>query len=144
MRRISYYLVPGKGLAREEDAQATSDNAQDPSFPSDDQYIIAPEVVNVTFSYFDGTSWQTSWDGTNPTNPPSPNVTTDQITPYGSPRAIKIMLELELPRDDFAVDPKAARKTKQYTHVIVVGSANGSVAWNTATATAQTGGGNSP
>jgi type II secretory pathway pseudopilin PulG len=139
LRRISYWFVQGKGLARQEYAQATSDDAQNMNAPpDDDSTIIAPEVTNVKFSYFDGTEWQDSWDGTQII--PSP----DGLTPLGSPRAIKIMLEFELPRDEFATDSNAARKTKQYTHVILVNSASGPTPWNTLTATSQNGGGTAP
>jgi prepilin-type N-terminal cleavage/methylation domain-containing protein len=136
LRRISYYFVSGKGLMREEDAQATSDNAMNPNYPQEDANIIAPEVTNVQFSYFDGFNWQDSWDAT--------QLSADQITPQGSPRAIKIMLEIQLPKDEFAADPKAAPKTRQYTHVIVIHSASGLTPMNTANMTIMSGAGTAP
>jgi hypothetical protein len=133
LRRISYYFAQGKGLAREEIAQATSDDALNPAYPDDDTYILAPEVTNVTFSYFDGFNWQESWDPT--------VLGADGITPIGSPRAIKILLEIQLPRDELA-DAKEPLRTRQYAHVILVNSASGLTPRNTANTTFPGGGGN--
>ena len=66
LRRISYWLVGGtdspRGLARQELKVATpyGDLATLPFDGSDeDSYIIAPEVKDLHFSYFDGNNcWQ--------------------------------------------------------------------------------------
>jgi prepilin-type N-terminal cleavage/methylation domain-containing protein len=133
LRRISYYYVQGKGLAREEIGQATSDDSLNPAYPDDDSHILAPEVTNVTFTYFDGFDWQQSWDPT--------VLGADGITPIGSPRAIKILLEIQLPRDEFAEAREQQQKTRQYAHVILVNSANGLTPRNTANTTFPAGGG---
>ncbi len=67
LRRITYYLAPGLGLARQEVKNVTEiDSSND--LPPD---LLASEVVELQFRYFDGSSqqWMTSWDGTT-TGPP--------------------------------------------------------------------------
>ena len=66
LRRISYWMTDG-GLARQELKQATTNdlNYTPPDVPDPTTYtIIAPEVKDISFQYFDGMSWQDSWDGT--------------------------------------------------------------------------------
>src|SRR5262249_35486595 len=90
-RRIAYWLVgshgvAGHGLARQEITGVTSSNDLTPLPPSvsDEQtFVIAQYVRNVTFEYYDGTAWQTSWDGTALS-------TVDNKTPVGPPAAIRI------------------------------------------------------
>ncbi len=91
--RINYWLIANGsdtlGLARQEIKQATSTDIDlaltDISNPN--QYLIADEVKNILFEYFDGTTWQTSWDGTALGGPTGE-------TPIGPPAAIRITLTL--------------------------------------------------
>ena len=67
LRRITYYFVPGQGLAYQEVRTVTeSDSSNDPT-----PVILAAEVVDLQFRYYDGVAqqWVTSWDGTS-TGPP--------------------------------------------------------------------------
>lgn len=97
LRLISYWLVPGEGggLARQELLQVTSDEANnaailppDPANPT--SFVVAPEVVGLTFEYFDGVTWQTSWDGTELGG-------ADFNTATGAPAAIAITIVLNRP-----------------------------------------------
>lgn len=111
LRRISYWLVDGGGLARQEFLQVTSDDAINlvpPNIPNEAGYVIAEEVKSVTFSYFDGQAWQDTWDGT--------EVGSDLQTPIGPPVAIAITLGLVLP---------GSPDVKNYRHVVYIPAANG-------------------
>ncbi len=111
LRRISYWLVDGVGLARQEFLQVTSDdefNLVPPNVPNEASYVIAEEVKSVTFSYFDGQAWQDTWDGT--------EVGSDLQTPIGPPVAIAITLGLALP---------GSPDVKNYRHVVYIPAANG-------------------
>ena len=110
LRRVSYWLMDG-GLARQEIAQVTSDDTAQlpPSVPNDEaSYIIAPEVKSLEFQYFDGTNWQTSWDGTQP----GP----DGMTPQGPPVAVAFTI---------GIKPPNAARVKVYRHVVAIQTANG-------------------
>ncbi len=111
LRRISYWLVDGVGLARQEFLQVTSDdefNLVPPNVPNEASYVIAEEVKSVTFSYFDGQAWQDTWDGT--------EIGSDLQTPIGPPVAIAITLGLALP---------GSPDVKNYRHVVYIPAANG-------------------
>jgi hypothetical protein len=112
LRRITYWMAEaGKGgLARQELKHPTSDDLSNipPAGVDEASAIIAEEVKSVTFSYFDGTNWQTSWDGT----VPGP----DGVTPMGPPVAVGIELTIQFPD---------AREPKRYRHVVVIPTANG-------------------
>jgi hypothetical protein len=77
------------GLAYQELMQATSNdlNTVPPDVSADSYRIMASEVKDVIFQYFDGVNWQDSWDGTTLGGP------TGEI-PIGPPSAIKITLTL--------------------------------------------------
>ena len=111
LRRVSYWLVDGGGLARQEFLQVTSDEALNqvpPNIPNEGSYVIAEEVKNVAFSYFDGQNWQDTWDGT--------EVGSDGQTPIGPPVAIAITLGMVLP---------GSQEMKNYRHVVYIPAANG-------------------
>jgi hypothetical protein len=97
------------GLARQESRVVTSASALT-SGPSGDDPVqtLAPEVQSVSFSYFDGSDWQSSWDSTS-TGP-------DGVSPLGSPRLIAITLTLAQPN---------GRPAKTYRHVVPIPTANG-------------------
>ena len=126
VRRITYWLPAdgNMGLARQEVKVATSDDASsDP--PDDPQYVIAPEVRSLTFSYWDGSSWQDSWDGT--------TAGSDGVTPMGPPIAVQISIELA------GSGQGANAKSKTYTYVISLPTANGATQQNNTGSTGSTG-----
>jgi prepilin-type N-terminal cleavage/methylation domain-containing protein len=63
LRVITYYLVPGQGLARQEVRNVAASDMMS-SAPAPD--LLAAEVVDLQFRYYDGVAqtWMTSWDGT--------------------------------------------------------------------------------
>ena len=75
--------------------------------------IIAEEVSNLTFSYWDGSAWQDTWDGTQPG--------ADGTTPMGPPVAIAITITL--PSSASKIGDEASVKT--YRHVVPIAAANG-------------------
>ncbi len=114
LRRISYWLADG-GLARQEIDRVTADDddTQLPPYVTDEgRFILAPEVTELTFQYFDGTSWQDTWDGT--------TLGADGKTPMGPPRAVSITLSVRRP----GADPNNANAVKRYRHVVAIGAAN--------------------
>jgi prepilin-type N-terminal cleavage/methylation domain-containing protein len=70
LRRITYWLVTDGnklGLARQEVRMVTSldeINNLPPNVSDAGTMVFAEGVVSATFEYFDGTTWQPSWDGT--------------------------------------------------------------------------------
>jgi hypothetical protein len=84
-----------------------------PGLPDESSYILAPEVKDVQFEYFDGTNWNDSWDCT--------TLGADGITPIGPPTAIRIHLKIETPGST----PGSPAKLKSYTSTIGILTANG-------------------
>jgi hypothetical protein len=113
IRRISYWFLnaggTGSGLAKQEVVSATGSDLQEtpPDVSNAANLVIAPEVKNVLFEYFDGTDWQSTWDGT--------TLSGDGITPIGPPAAIRITLTLRS-RDGV--------HTTDYKHVVAVQAGN--------------------
>ena len=128
LRRITYWLAGGEGnalgLARQEMKLVTSDDASTlipPNIPDEAAHVIAEEVKSLTFSYFDGSQWQDTWDSTQPG--------ADGATPKGPPLAVAIVIGIPAP---------GAQRTnngnlKQYRHVVAIPSANGATQPNTTT-----------
>jgi type II secretory pathway pseudopilin PulG len=116
VRVVNYWVEPGVGLCRQEILQATSDDAQNPSFDASDPSTthLAAEVTSMQVQYFDGSDLQDSWDGT--------QVGSDYMTPLGPPMALVLTLEIT-PRN---TDPNAENKAKTYRHVISIPGASGS------------------
>jgi hypothetical protein len=110
--RITYFLDSDKGLCRQEILQATSDLVDDTQVSwvdSDDHYrVVAGEVRQFDIQYYDGTNWQSSWDGSTP----GP----DGKTPQGPPRSIQMTIGLQMPGTD---------KLQTYTHTISFATAPG-------------------
>jgi hypothetical protein len=108
LRKITYWMADG-GLARQEVRVITAAGATS-SGPSGDEptQTLAPEVQSLSFSYYDGSSWQSSWDSTG-TGP-------DGVSPLGSPRAIAVTLKLTQPN---------GQPAKTYRHVVPILTANG-------------------
>lgn len=118
LRRVTYWLVEGKGLARQEitqvtgpDATAASPPTLPPAVGNADSYIIAPQVKAFSLEYFDGTNWQTSWDGTK----------TDPATSYpiGPPMAIAFTVTVEVPGHG-----QQKPREVTYRHVVAIPTAN--------------------
>jgi len=92
LRRIDYWYVydpDNSGLARQEVVMVTNQddiNNLPPGIADETSYIFAKEVMAVTFEYFDGTTWQSSWDGT--------VFGSDGVTPLGPPLAIAITISV--------------------------------------------------
>jgi hypothetical protein len=117
VRVENYWVEPGGvGLCRQEILQATSDNAQNPSFDASDPSTtrLAPEVTGMRVKYYDGQDLNDSWDGT--------QTGSDYMTPLGPPLALVIELDIT-PRN---TEPDADNKVKTYRHVISIPGASGS------------------
>jgi hypothetical protein len=95
-----------------------------PDVPNEEAYIIAPEVKNLAFKFFDGTEWRDSWDGT--------AAGADGTTPLGPPLAIAIEMSLAMPGTD---------KEQMVRHVVAIQTANGQAQPTGTTSTSGTGGG---
>jgi hypothetical protein len=114
--RISWWLLgdagSATGLARQEIKIVTSDDANNlpPNIENADSFNLAPEVKSIKFEYYDGTDWQDEWDST--------ELGADNLTPKGSPVAIRVTMDLA--RLDLPDQP-----TKTYTRVLVLPTANG-------------------
>jgi prepilin-type N-terminal cleavage/methylation domain-containing protein len=122
LHRITYWLAGGStsplGLARQEIKQATSDdalNSTPPNMPDEESFVIAEEVQSVAFRYFDGTSWQDSWDGTQ-ADPTSG-------APIGPPQAVEITVTVQAPSSENPAPDNS--NTKTYRHVVAIPTANG-------------------
>jgi prepilin-type N-terminal cleavage/methylation domain-containing protein len=116
IRRVSWWM-PSSGLARQEVAIQTSQDALEnlpPGIADEDSYVLAREVKNLQFQYFDGTDWQDSWDCT--------QLGTDGLTPIGPPQAIAVTIEIAIPQDGITDDEAP---TKRYRHVVACFTANG-------------------
>ena len=128
LRRITYWLAGGEGnalgLARQEMKLVTSDDASTlipPNIPDEAAHVIAEEVKSLTFSYFDGSQWQDTWDSTQPG--------ADGATPKGPPLAIAIVIGIPAP----GAERTNSGNLKQYRHVVAIPSANGATQPNTTT-----------
>src|SRR5262245_25442603 len=99
--RVTYFMT-SDGLCRQEIAPPTSELIDDPLPTEKDDHtkILASEVKDLKFRYYDGNTWQDSWDGSTP----GP----DGVTPQGPPRAIEIALTVQLRGSD---------APKQFRHV---------------------------
>jgi prepilin-type N-terminal cleavage/methylation domain-containing protein len=123
LRLVTYWLASSGsgGLARQEVKAVTSSDAANnlpPNVADETQYIIHPEVVSLQFQYFDGTTWQDSWDGTQPGS--------DGQTPQGPPAAVAITLSITQPtgRAQGGQAANAAAPTYQFRHVVTIPTAN--------------------
>lgn len=115
LRRVCWWFVEGKGLARREILPATSEGADlDPYLlPEQDAAVVAPEVTGLTIEYFDGIAWQGSWDGG--------GTAEDGMTPIGPPSAIRIVLTMRRPG---AVGDDPEQRTVEYRHVVALPTGN--------------------
>lgn len=138
LHRISYWMSTAGdgGLARQDLDRVTADDddAQlPPGLSNEDRMIVAPEVTGLQFRYFDGTTWQETWDGS--------IIGDDGATPIGPPRAIEIRLDIRKP----GAPVGDTTHIRSYRHVVAIGTANGMPAATTdttgTTASTTTGGG---
>ena len=119
LRRISYWVVGNggnaQGLARQEIARVTSSDIDSlpPDVPDAAKLVIASEVTAVSFEYFDGKSWQATWDGA--------AVTGEDSLPIGPPSAIAINLTVARRAPPGATTPPAPRV---YRHVVFLSTGN--------------------
>src|SRR6185437_5616758 len=63
----------------------------DPDLTTETTDVLVQEVTDLTFAYFDGQDWQSSW------NPDGTATSPDGVTPLGPPRAVKVTLTLSIP-----------------------------------------------
>ncbi len=111
LRRITYWFIAGSGLARQEVRLVTAEDAMSvlpPDVPDAESLVIAPEVKNLTFRFFDGTDWRDDWDGT--------AAGADGTTPLGPPLAVSIEMAVTMP---------GSTTDRQVRHVVAIQSANG-------------------
>jgi type II secretory pathway pseudopilin PulG len=134
LRRISYWLAGGGdsplGLARQELTAVTSPDAMaavPPGIPDEESLVIAEEVKSLTFSYFDGTNWQDTWDGT--------VAGPDGSTPVGPPLAIAVTLGIAPAGVEGSSETNQG--LKMYRHVVPILTANGTSQPNTSGTTTQ-------
>lgn len=116
LRRVTYWLLDNGGLARQEILAVTGADADvlPPDIDSPEKYIMAPEVTFLDISYFDGSAWQSSWDGTL-----TGGVTGD--IPLGPPNAIAITIRIRRPRSLANDNPTEV----EYRHVVAIPAGNG-------------------
>ncbi len=122
-RRITFWLAPD-GLAMQEVKIITSQdvmNLMPPDVPDDGYLHMAPEVRSLTFEYFDGSTYQESWDST--------TLGADGKTPIGPPRAVRITIGLAKPGSTDDSDLTLHR------HVVAISTANGTTISNNGTVT---------
>jgi prepilin-type N-terminal cleavage/methylation domain-containing protein len=117
LRRVVYWLVKEgnkTGLARQELSNVTAQDAGNlpPEVSDPGSHVIAPEVTKFSLEYFDGTQWQTSWDGT--------ALDASSSLPIGPPALIAVNITIVRPAH--AAGEKA-RETS-YRHVVAIPSAN--------------------
>ncbi|MCS7045931.1 MAG: prepilin-type N-terminal cleavage/methylation domain-containing protein [Gemmataceae bacterium] len=108
LRRILYWVEDGMGLMKQELSLATSPEIDTTTPDAERAKKLAPEVLSITFQYWDGGGWVATWDST--------ALGPDGETPVGSPAAIEITLEMK-PRDD-NVTPR------KYRHVVYLPAGN--------------------
>jgi prepilin-type N-terminal cleavage/methylation domain-containing protein len=120
IHRVTYWLAGDRGLAAQDISRVTADDQSTqlpPDVPDEDAAIIAPEVVNLEFWYFDGASWNDSWDGT--------MVGADGVAPIGPPKAVKIVIEIR----------GISGSTRKFEHVVAIQTANSQPSSSTAETT---------
>lgn len=114
--RVTYWLGGSGGLCRQARPWVTADGVRDTADPdlSDEAGdTIVEEATELTFEYFDGTTWVASWDGT--------QAGPDGVTPLGPPRAVKVTMTLEVQ----PARPNAPAVTKEVSQVIPIRAAPG-------------------
>ena len=90
IRRVTYWMTE-RGLARQEIPWVTSENLQmstepDLSGKEPDEFVIAEEVTQITFRFWDGSEWQDTWDGR--------DLAADGVSLKGPPMAIQVQMSM--------------------------------------------------
>ncbi len=111
LRRITYWMAEGQGLAYQEVKRVTGENADQGVSDSDQPIKYIPEVKSISFQFWDGAAWTASWDSNSPG--------ADGDTPIGPPAAIEIRIEL-VSRGEEGTDTKK----REYRHVVSVPTGN--------------------
>lgn len=89
-RRVTYYLGEFGGLCRQERPWVTADGVRasaDPDYSTESVDVIAREVVDAYFEYYDAGTWLTEWDGS--------QTASDGKSATGPPRAVRVTLTFE-------------------------------------------------
>ena len=100
--RVTYGLIPsdeegadGQGLGRWEVKLAQTEIGLNPDAtpPENEFELVAPEVKAIRFKFHagDGGDWLVQWD--------SRTTGSDEVTPQGPPRAVKIEVDLQVGKD---------------------------------------------
>jgi hypothetical protein len=124
-RRVVYWMAD-KGLARQELPWVTSQQLQTSTDPviedgkDEKDYVIAEEATRLQFEYWDGSTWQDTWDGR--------TTNADGITLLGPPMAIRVHFWLKVPGDN-----PGETVEKEYRHTIAIRSAPGPATPDTST-----------
>jgi len=120
IRRISYWLGENGGLCRQEIGNFSGDAyyaARDHVLEdgkSDDQYVIASEVTELGFEYYDINgegAWVDFWDGT--------ALGPDGMTPIGPPSTIRVRFVLR------TTTAMGEVSTREFRHVVPIITASG-------------------
>jgi type II secretory pathway pseudopilin PulG len=109
LRRVTYYLGAA-GLCRQERQFVTQDgvwNNADADRTDEFGDLLAEEITNAQFQYFDGSTWVDSWDGS--------QLATDGKSLLGPPRAVKITFTVE----------RANAEPRRFAHVFALRAASG-------------------
>jgi prepilin-type N-terminal cleavage/methylation domain-containing protein len=115
LRRVTYWIVEGNGLYRQELSRVTSTDIDSEPTELDQGKRFASEVKSITFQYWDGSSWTTNWDSSTPG--------ADGDTPIGPPAAIEIVIELSRPY--VMVDGELVElEPRRYRHVVALPTGN--------------------
>lgn len=118
LTRVTYYLhSSGRGLCRQERPWVSADgvwDSTDPDRGTEEDDLIAPEVVNVVFEFASGSGWVSDWDGS--------AAGTDGASCQGPPRAVKMTLTFEYPVPNA---PAADPVQKVVSHVYPIRAAVG-------------------
>jgi type II secretory pathway pseudopilin PulG len=128
-RRVTYWITD-KGLCRQELPWLTSQQVQNSTDPvmedgkDEKDYVIAEEVTQLQFEYWDGSTWQDTWDGR--------TLNADGITLLGPPMAIRVHFWLKLPGEE-----PGQTVEKEFRHTIAIRSAPGPMTPATTTTTQQ-------
>jgi hypothetical protein len=121
LRSVGLWLVTNGsstvGLARNELKQATSQDVGTDltSLPDQNNFVFAKEVQNILFEYFDGTTWQPTWDG-------STVVGEDGLSVIGPPAAIRVTLTLR--KNNNVNNPDSNEPGATYQRIIALPTSN--------------------
>jgi hypothetical protein len=104
VRLVTYSIGENGGLIRQEKAFVTNDTSGlDEADSGTTTTLIADEVTQISFQYWDGASWSGNWDGS--------ALGDDLLTPIGPPLAIEMRIWIKQPN---------GAEPKMYRHVIAI------------------------